>query len=114
MARYDTRLAVERGQVRSGMSPNRNDYWADAGYARDYRPPTPHHWRRPDELRGFVRGGAAFSYGYGRDRDVVQQGGRYGRDFRRGYDRELRGRGGTYFMGGYSYAADYRGPRRRG
>lgn len=63
MGRYDTSLAVERGAVRSTMSPNRNNV----------RPRDTHFWRRPSQLRGDTRGGSAFSYGFGNDYDAVMR-----------------------------------------
>ncbi|HET8653917.1 MAG TPA: hypothetical protein VFL93_00190 [Longimicrobiaceae bacterium] len=69
--RYDVSLRAERGQVISGMSPNYNDYRASYGYDRDLDPREVVYWRRPSDLRGDVRGGAAFTYGYGNDYDRV-------------------------------------------
>lgn len=72
MARYDTQLNRERGAVRSGMNRDRSWYATDRSYSRDYGgfDRDAAYWRRPDQIRGY-RGGAASSYGFGNDADLV-------------------------------------------
>lgn len=69
--RYDTGLRVERGRVTPGMNRSRNDARAAYGYGHDFEPWRRTHGRRPSELRGATRGGAAFGYGFGNDYDRV-------------------------------------------
>lgn len=99
MARYDTSLDRERGQVRSGTNPLRagargGRHGTDFGrYDRDFA----RTWQAPSEMRGF-RGGSAFSYGTGEGAGPGRE--RYERPrvpfFVRGggYDAGLRGGGG--------------------
>lgn len=126
MSRYDRQLAGEGGAVRAGLASNRNDYRAPRGYDRDFGGRG--YRMRPDEIRGDMRAGSAYSYGVGNDAGVVDwhhgaperprgrparrapewQGdrawregywsGRYGNA---GYDAELTGGfGGTRYVGG--------------
>lgn len=101
MARYDTSLDRERGQVRSGMNPMRAGP-RGARYGRDfgrYDGDFPSTWQAPAEMRGF-RGGSAFSYGMG-------QGAGPGRAR---YERPR----APFFVRGGGYDAGLRGERGRG
>lgn len=108
MGRYDTSLAVERGAVRSGMSPNRNDYYARSRYGRDLRPRNTHFWRRPSEVRGDVRGGSAFSYGFGNDYDAAMRTPRNQMHTPHGWEHRPRPAG---YWGPWLGAEGYPGPR---
>lgn len=114
MARYDTSLDRERGQVRSGMNPMRAGP-RGARYGRDfgrYDGDFPSTWQAPAEMRGF-RGGSAFSYGMGQGAGPGRA--RYERPrapfFVRGggYDAGLRGGGGRRGAGHGGPAVPRRG-----